>query len=90
MKQVAILPREQRDILRELSDCIAWLENSSLCNSSRAAIRHFVGRRPGDFERYTSTEECRFGGRAIHSDSITQIRTPTVQITTLTATTASD
>ena len=30
MKQVAILPREQRDIARELSDCIACLEKSGI------------------------------------------------------------
>jgi hypothetical protein len=37
MKQVAIIPQEQHDIGRELSDCIARLENSG--------IRVFAARR---------------------------------------------
>lgn len=58
MKQVAIIPRKQHDIGRELSDCIARLENSGIrvfATRRGQGVRHFVGRGPGDFEGRAST-----------------------------------
>jgi hypothetical protein len=60
MKQVAIIPRD--DIARELSDCIACLENSGIhVYATHRGLGYAVlwTEDPRDFEQCASTEECR-------------------------------